>query len=267
MTVFQLVCLALLPLGYGLLQRVDRDFLRTAPWIFVAAWLGEASAIWFYGFYRYSDAWWWKVGGVPLLIPLIWPPIILSGRAVIRALWPNLGSREPWAVGAIVFFDAAMIEAIAVRCGLWSWAEPGYLGVPLIGVVGWGVFAAAVAHLERPGTCARRRWEILAAPVPLHLGLLLSWWLFLRWVWRGDWFILFLLIVVAFTVVAWRVRGARRMGMDIASVRLLAAGIFVLLLVFAHPGAGRVWLHIALTSIPYALATDFHKKMLAGSPA
>jgi hypothetical protein len=257
MTFFQIICLLFLPLAYWQLQRVDPEFRRLAPPIFVAAWIGEASSIAFYGFYHYSDAWWLRFGGVPLLVALIWPPVIVSGRAVVRALWPKLGGLEPLAVGAIVFFDAAMVEVIAVRCGLWGWAERGYLGVPLIGAAGWAFFAFAVVLIAQHTAGAARWWLVIGAPALLHVLLIGSWWIFFRWFWRGDWFGLFLLVVAALTALAWRRRAARRMSLAVARPRLVAAGLFLLLLLFSAPASGRVWLHVLLTSIPYALVTDF----------
>jgi hypothetical protein len=257
--VFQIVIIVFLPVAYWSLSRVDAEVPRLLPVIFLASWLGEATSIALYDFYQYDPAWWWRVGGVPLLVPLIWPAVILSGRAVVRALWPNLGRAEPLAVAVIVFFDAAMVEVAAVACGLWSWAEPGYLGVPLVGVVGWAIFAAAVATLlpKLPGL---RRWlVVLLAPAVLHLALVPAWWVFFKWVWRGDWFGLFLAVVATLTALAIFTRGTRRMSMQIAWSRLLAAGIFVGLVLVANDGGWPVWRHVLLTSIPYVLVTDFQK--------
>jgi hypothetical protein len=267
LVLFQIICLIFLPIAYVSMARVDPETWWLTPPIFLAAWIGEASSVAFYGFYHYSDAWWFKVAGVPLLVPLIWPMVILSGRAVLRRLWPGLQSAEPLAVGAIVFFDAAMVEVVAVQCGLWTWTEPGYLGVPLIGVVGWALFAFAVALVLRE-TSGRGRWLLIpSAPALLHLLLFISWWLCFRWFWRGDWFVLFVAYAAVLTLIALVVRRRGRMALDLAGVRMIAGGIFVVLLVAANLGAGRVWLHVLLTSIPYALITDFQRKMFAGRPA
>ena len=267
MAVFQLVCFVFLPYAYWRLYRVDPELLTLGPVIFFASWIGEATAIHFYGFYHYREDWWLRVAGVPVLIPLIWPAVLLSGRAVIRQLFPRIRGAMPLAVAMIVFFDAAMVEVTAVHCGLWAWTEPGYLGVPLIGVLGWAYFAfAATAILQH--TAGPQRWlTLFGAPIVLHALLVASWWLFFRWHWRGNWFWLFVIVVVVFTLIALAVRGQRRMNFAIALPRIIAAGIFVGYLCFANPLAGRVWLHIALTSIPYALASEFQRKTLAGKPA
>lgn len=258
MTVFQLVCLIFLPIAYVVQARNDRETLTLAPLIFLAAWLGEASSIYLYGFYAYPDHWWWRVGGVPLLIPVIWPIVVLSGRNVIRALWPDAKGGLPLLVGLLVFIDAAMVEVVAVRCGLWGWTEPGYLDVPLIGVVGWAFFGFAAALIIENTRGWQRLLLLVGAPALLHVLLVGSWWALFRWVGRGDWFVLFVLIILAAVFVVLR-RRPRRIPLAVAGVRMIAAGIFIGLLIFVEPTAWRVWLHIGLTSIPYALATQYHK--------
>ncbi|MDP8224206.1 MAG: carotenoid biosynthesis protein [Candidatus Lernaella stagnicola] len=266
MVVFQLVCLVFLPVAYWLLYRVDHDVLHVSPMIFLAAWLGEAGSIAFYDFYHYNPQWWLSVGEVPVMIPLIWPLVILSARAVGRALFPERARWLPVIVAVVVFFDAAMVEVAAVNTGLWSWAEPGMLGVPLAGVVGWALFAGIVTALLAK-LRGLWRWAIVgAAPVLLHGLLIGSWWLLLKWTLRGDWFWLFAGVTVALAVVALRVRGRQRMGMDLALPRLIAAGIFVGMVLLANEGGWPVWRHIAMTSIPYALVTQFQRKILAGKP-
>ena len=94
LVVFQLVCLVLLPVAYVNQVRLNRETLRLAPLIFIASWIGEATSVYFYGFYSYSEQWWWRVADVPLLVPVIWPLVILSAREVVRALWPNLSGWE-----------------------------------------------------------------------------------------------------------------------------------------------------------------------------
>lgn len=267
MATFQLVCLVFLPLAYYWLYRIDREVLTLAPVIFLAAWLGEASSVAFYGFYHYDAAWWLRAAEVPLLVPLIWPPVILSARAVVRSLWPEARRSLPLLVGVVVFFDAAMVEVLSVGCGLWWWTRPGYLGVPLIGVVGWAVFAAYVTWLVQMFRGVSR-WAIVAlAPLLLHPTLVALWRLFFKWNFTGDWFGLFVAVVVALTVVALVVRRRHRLTFVEARPRLVAAGIFICLLVFAEPLAPRLWLHVALTSIPYALVTDFQSKMFTGKPS
>lgn len=258
MVLFQLVCLIFLPLAYAVQIRLNRETIVLAPMIFIASWIGEATSVHFYEFYIYPEHWWFRVAGVPLMVPVIWPLVILSGREVVRALWPGNPRREALLVGAMVFIDAALIEVVAVNCGLWHWTQPGYLNVPLIGVLGWAFFGYTVALLLNRWEGPKRWWVIVAAPVILHLMLVSSWWVLFRWVLRGNWFWLFVAVLAVFTLAVLAVRNIHRMSMRIAGVRLIAAGIFIGLLLFAEPTAWRVWLHVGLTSIPYALATEFY---------
>ena len=99
-----------------------------------AGWVAEQSCIQAYRFYSYAEAWSIHVGDVPLLVPLIWPLVILSARDVVSSLWPGARRWSPLLVGAVVAFDASLVEVVAVRAGLWSWTEPGHLGVPVIGI-------------------------------------------------------------------------------------------------------------------------------------
>ncbi len=90
---------------------------------------------------------------------------------------------RPLIVGAVVAFDASLVEVVAVRAGLWSWAEPGHLGVPLIGMLGWGYFAiGADAALGR----GRRLAAVVAAPAAAHALIQLTWWGAFRWGLRRD---------------------------------------------------------------------------------
>jgi len=60
-----------------------------------------------------------------------------------------------------------------VRAGLWSWNEPGVFGVPLVGILGWALFASAVAALPRRA--------VVLAPLATHALLLAAWWGAFRW--------------------------------------------------------------------------------------
>ncbi len=91
-------------------------------------------------------------------------------------------------VGALmVLADASFMEPLAVKAGLWRWFEPGFFGVPPIGVLGWAYFSGAAIAVF----CANERrgrsgwadlWVLAAAPAAAHLLLLATWWGALRWV-------------------------------------------------------------------------------------
>lgn len=261
-----MICIAVLILAYGVMVRRDSDTLRLGPLIALAGWIGEAGCIYLYHFYQYPDTWWLRIAGVPILVVLIWPMVILTGREVVRAIRPQSVMTEPLWVGVVVFLDASMVEVVAVAGGLWSWNEPGYLGVPLIGVLGWAYFAVLVDWVLRQD----QQWQplllILGVPVALHGLLLCTWWGLFRWVLRGDWFLIYGLAVLFATWVAISARSKARMPFSVGLVRMLAATIFIPLLIFTAPYAWRVWFHVALLAVPYLLLTDFTRKHSPASP-
>ncbi len=231
-----------------------RDYLALA----LSAWLGEQSCIKLYQFYSYSPAWHGRLGQVPILVPLIWPLVVLSACAVARQLRPRLPiGALAGLVAAIVALDASLVEVVAVRAGLWRWAEPGHLGVPLIGVLGWAYFALGAAFcLLRPAGW----WRLLLVPLGAHGLILLSWWGLFRWALRGE---LGLGSVVGMLGIGALALGAavveRRRGGGIplgtALPRALAATLFLLLLVTSAPGDSKLWLHTAAVAVPYCVAT------------
>jgi len=209
---------------------------RRAPWrtllgdygaLAVAGWVGEETCILAYRFYAYAPSWDAHVDRVPILVPLIWPLVVMSARDVSRALFPRAGGFARAAiVGVIVCLDASLVEVVAVRAELWSWAEGGHLDVPLIGILGWGYFAfgadLALSRLPRVSVIA-------LAPLTTHALLLTTWWGFFRWVLRGDLGQASLVGMVAISALltALVVR-ARRAGdgipLAVAGPRMIAAG-------------------------------------------
>lgn len=181
MLVIELICAAVVALY--IVSRSRRfpasPVLTTYAALFAAAWLGEETCIRAYGFYQYSPGYSVWLDVVPLLIPLIWPAVILSAHDLARALAPR-PAFVPWLTGALVFADASFIEPIAVEAGLWSWNAPGLFGVPPLGVLGWAYFAA-IAALALRGPRPRFGW-LLVAIAGTHLLLVTTWWGALRWV-------------------------------------------------------------------------------------
>lgn len=223
----------------------------------VAAWIGEESCVALYRFYAYADGWHVHVDLVPILVPLIWPLVVLSARAVAPVVAPRAGPLARAAVaGAIVVFDASLVEVVAVRAGLWSWAEPGHLGVPVIGILGWGFFAfGALAVIERS-----RPAVLVAGPVAAHVLIQLAWWGCFRWFVRGALgpvgFVLLGAGAVAFAIAAIRARVAgRTMPPATWGPRVLAAVLFVGLLATTAPTDGALWLHAAFVAVPYLVIT------------
>ncbi|HVY63172.1 MAG TPA: carotenoid biosynthesis protein, partial [Planctomycetota bacterium] len=189
---FQIGCVLVLAIAYAFHLRDRATRARRAAEVALLAasgWLGEQSCISLYRFYAYAPGWAARAGDVPALVPLIWPLVVLSARDVARAMWPEMRvARRAAVVGALVVLDASLMEVVAVAAGLWRWAEPGYLDVPVIGILGWGAFAVG-ASLALDVAERGPRWLLalpaIALPVT-HAILLALWWGALRWVGRGD---------------------------------------------------------------------------------
>ncbi|MEP7123062.1 MAG: carotenoid biosynthesis protein [Byssovorax sp.] len=248
MLVLQLSCAAIL--GLFVVVRVGRDpdparVLRRLALLAVASWIGEESCIHRYGFYFYSPDWSLPIDRVPLLIPLIWPIVILSAHDLARFV-SRVNNRPPRAFvvpllgAAIVLADASLIEPIAVASGLWTWTHPGLFAVPLIGIAGWSFFAgAAIAVFDRvdraPSSRALREAAVLVvAPAATHALLLATWWLLFRWI-QGPvapWPVVALAwaLSIALAAHAWRTEVRRRIPAVFMWLRVPAAGFFFALL-------------------------------------
>ena len=238
---------------------------RAHPWkallaeyavLAAAAWLGEETCVGLYRFYAYSDAWHGRVHLVPVLVPLIWPLVILSARDVSRALWPTVG---PWAAACLVAFDASLVEVLAVRAHLWHWAEPGHLGVPVLGILGWAYFAFGALAPRR------RALAVVTGPLAAHALILLSWWGCFRWALRGELghggFVILGAATLAFVAGASRARGRGAMMTPAVWIpRVLASLLFLALLVCTAPGDPWLWLHAAMIAAPYLLVTEIRSR-------
>lgn len=246
------ITLAVLARGQGL-RRVLIDYGALAA----AAWVGEETCVSLYRFYRYADGWHLHLLDVPILVPLIWPLVILSARQVVLALWK--GRMQALLIGAAVAFDASLIEVLSVRAGMWSWAEPGHLSVPVIGILGWGYFAAAAAWmLDRPGLRARLAL-VVVAPAIAHATILATWWGLFRWTVRGDLgrasLIGMAFVSGAVTAAVLRARSkGRAMTMQAAFPRLAATCLFVVLFLSTAARDTALWIHLGCVAIPYLAA-------------
>ena len=151
LSVFELCCFPIIALTLASLAWVRRRSGQRLSVLFteygvlaVAGYLGEETCISWYRFYAYAEGWHAKLDHVPALIVLIWPLFILSGRDMGALFFPRAPA---WlSTSLMVLFDASLVEVIAVRAGYWSWAEPGHLGVPFIGMLGWSFFAVGAAY-------------------------------------------------------------------------------------------------------------------------
>ncbi len=251
-------------------RRGDRmgDVFFEVAVIAVAAWVGEVSCIRLYGFYQYDAPWTFFIDVMPLLVALIWPFVLLSAREVMSAFFTTRTSLT-LAVLVMVFYDAALIEPIAVRAGLWSWNEPGVFGVPLIGLAGWAYFGAiAVYFLDRLDGW-HRLWVIVLAPLGTHVLLLATWWGALRWVLRMEIPALIAAAVALLSSVAlglWVRKSGKRLGLEVMAPRISAAVLFFVLLAIRGRDLAPLVVYGVAFAPPYILATRwrFGAKALAG---
>ena len=257
LTLFEVACVAVVVATLAAMSRSRpwRELGREYATLALAAWVGEQSCIALYRFYAYAPAWHARLGDVPALVPLIWPLVVLSAGEVVRALAPGARPLARAAlVGAVVAFDASLVEVVAVRAGLWAWSEPGHLGVPLVGILGWGYFALGTSLARRPV------WVVVAGPAAAHLFILASWWGLFRWTARGalgPWgFVVVAVACAAGLTLAVAARSRGRLLRPLVWVpRVLAALLFLVLLLATAAEDLPLWGHTALVAAPYLAAT------------
>ncbi len=256
MFALEIACVAIVAV-YFAAHRREPALLRDALLLGLGALVGEDTMIRAYGFYAYAPAWHLHVDRVPLLIPTIWAPVVLSSRAVARAMLGRTPA-PPWKeaalVGALVTFDAALIEPIAVRAGLWHWTQPGVMTVPVVGIVGWGCYAFAATWLLAVLPPSRRTAMIPLALVASHALVLALWWGLLRWVLREELPLsttapAMAVASVLYTVGVWRT-GARLPWSELLP-RAAATGFFAVLLARRADAPMVLW--AALFTPPWLL--------------
>lgn len=256
MWLIELTCLALIIAGTLLRARAPnfREWVRDAPVVLVAAWIGEDSTIRLYDFYAYSPKWHGFLDVTPVLIPVIWVFVVLSARDIARALAPK---HTVLLAYFLIFFDASLIEPICTFSGLWTWHEPGPFNVPYIGTLGWTFFGGSLVFcLEK----LKPRWlGILVAPLMMHAFLTSTWWAALKWIGGAMpdtriYVALMWLAVIALTTAL--VRSKRTALIDLALVlpRLGPAAFFFTLL-YAYSGPLPLWIYSVSFALPWIAAT------------
>jgi hypothetical protein len=140
-----------------------------------------------------------------------------------------------------------------VQAGLWSWSVPGVFGVPLIGILGWGLFAGsalwALEWLPRRAALA----TLAIAPLATHAMLLAGWWGLFRWLPRPLPDLGALAVVApASAALTWAVvrTGARVPFVEMVS-RLVAATFFFVLLAIHARDVGTLVAYAACFAPPY----------------
>ncbi|MBK8254055.1 MAG: carotenoid biosynthesis protein [Polyangiaceae bacterium] len=268
MVSLQIACVLIVALFLWFRAKLEAKPLHLFRRLFLlaaAAWVGENTCIRLYGFYEYSASWWLFLDKVPLLIILIWPIVIQSARDLGTCLWTGRDRPSVSKMALTAFFlvlaDAALIEPISVRAGLWHWTEPGYFSVPPIGILGWAYFSAlAVAVFERAqwkGKPWFEAWVLLVAPAGTHLLLLASWWGAFRWVnttlpnWAPT--ILVWMVTITLTIGAIIKKTRRRVPPILLWIRLPAALFFFVLLAL-HAGESGFLVPYAIGFAPPYLA-------------
>ena len=143
--------------------------------ISVSAWTAEQSSISLYQFYHYSKNWNIFIGSVPLAIILIWPMVILSTHNLL-----SMAGLKKWHLVSVSFFtvsaEAALMEVACVQAGLWSWTGSGIYGVPLIGMLGWGAFAAGAIYVMEYFKGVKLLLMPVAGLISTHIILQILWW-------------------------------------------------------------------------------------------
>ena len=246
-----------------------RGFALIAP----AAWLAEDTAIRAYGFYHYDPRWHLILDRMPLMVATIWPFVILSARELAVRLWP--GRRGPIVLGgaAIVLFDATLMECVATSSGLWTWTEPGMFGVPLMGIWGWGCFAAACIWLLEVLPPRRRPLLVVAAPAMTHVLLIASWWGAFKWItaplsgWTAAGATMAACAALTVAVLGWRRRV--RVPLDEMIARGVAASLFFALLAIYHRDNGPLLAFTLAFAPPWLLlmSTDTAARRGGSGPA
>lgn len=264
---FQVLCLVVLAAAYALYlrqvpaherRRVVIEMLLVA----VGAWAAEETSIVRYAVYGYPDWWWLRLDEVPILIVAIWPMVVMSARSVVTGLFPaRRGVTRALLVGLVVVVDASLVEVLAVRAELWGWTLPGYLGVPIIGILGWAFYAAAITWaLERWGDSPLRITTPIIALGLTHALLVAAWWGLFKWASvplpaLAIYLVTLMAIAASFALLKFR---ERRIPWQIALPRMLAAAVFVILMLVVQVGSDIVyafhWLHLAAVAMVYTTA-------------
>ncbi len=266
LTAFEVSCVMVMLITLAAMARARPPTRVLAEYgaIAAAAWAGEHTCIEWYGFYRYAPGWHLFVGHVPALVPLIWPLVVLSARDVVRALAPSArGARAGLLVGLAVTFDATLVEVLSVRAGLWEWSEPGMLGVPLVGILGWGYFALGAAWGLELGE-ARARGPVAAlvlGPLVAHALLVASWWGFFRHTLRGDLGLAPGAAYAAFSVSLagvglWRRKRGHRVGRATWLPRVAATSLFVMVFLATSRNSAPHVAALVSAALPYLATLD-----------
>ena len=134
--------------------------------------------------------------------------------------------------------------------------------MPIIGILGWGYFAVGAELVLCQPWRARRWLLLLLAPIVTHALIFGSWWLLFRHVLRGDlgqasvYAMAGLGLLALVAVVRQRRRGFA-LSLAVAGPRMIAATLFVALLLSTAPRDPNLWLQTLALALPYLAVTRF----------
>ncbi|MBN8610981.1 MAG: hypothetical protein J0L92_10380 [Deltaproteobacteria bacterium] len=269
---FEALCVVVVLLTLALHWRAEPTpasrarFLSDYALLALAGFVGEQTSITMYRSYGYATDWHARMLDVPLLVPLIWPLVILSARGVRKALFP---AARPWQRPLLLFVlvtaDASLMEVLATRAELWTWSEPGHLDVPVQGILAWGYFAAAADVLLDRLEGIGRLLVVPASVLAAHALICATWWYGLRWILRGD---LGTAGVIGVAVLgalasgyAWHLRSkGRALPPAVLVPRLAATALFAALFFSTAATEWPYWVHLVSVGVPYAIVTRMPKR-------
>jgi hypothetical protein len=166
--VTHLVEAAGLALAAAYLYRGRHGAWREYALVALAGWLAEESSMLLYGYYGYAEEWGVWLHRTPLAVVAIWPMVVLTSLAIVRRAGALPRVWLALLTAGLVVYDTLVMEPVATSLGLWWWRDGSYFGVPVLGLVGWGIFAAATALVlssRRPIRPADFLWRPVAIAV------------------------------------------------------------------------------------------------------
>lgn len=138
--------------------------LRVSVGVVLFAWVAEAIDIrsgYPFGNLHFTQSLQPQVGGVPLLVPLMWLMMLPPAWAVAKLISRRVSGcllRPVFILTSALAFTAwnLYLDPQMVQWGLWEWNPTGgYFGIPWLGLLGWfvvsGIISLAVSPKRLPG--------------------------------------------------------------------------------------------------------------------
>jgi hypothetical protein len=156
----------------GFLEVRKRGWGRAAEFamIFLYGLILEELDMRFFKSYHYGE-FYWKMGGVPVSIALLWAVIVAGCMAITDASGMPETAR-PFADGVLALWLDLSLDAIAIRLGYWHWTIPldqGWFGVPAGNLYAWlwvAFFFSVLARAVRLLAARNKAWNLAYLAVP-----------------------------------------------------------------------------------------------------